>query len=87
MSAGAFHSKVENEMKEMGKVCDFLNFVRCVQRTGDDVIMEVEDFKKYEIGINQGKASKKSRRLLENVSVLRFLRKVIFLLNLKLLIS
>ena len=48
MPAGAFHRKEENEMKEMGKVCDFLDSVRCVQRAGDDVIMEMEDFNKCE---------------------------------------
>ena len=43
-SADAFHRKLENLLKEMGKVCD-LDFVRCVQRAGDDVIMEVESMK------------------------------------------
>ena len=72
MSADSFHRKVEKEMKQMGKVCDFMDFTRCIQRAGDAVIMQLDDFKMFENGLSQSKASKESRPRLENVSVAEF---------------
>ena len=72
MSADSFHHKVEGEMKKMKNVCDWSDFTRCVQKAGQIVEMDIQDFKEHESGLTQSKASKKTRPLLDTVTAVRF---------------
>ena len=74
MSADNFHHEIEKEMKEMGRVGDFLDFVHCVKKAGEAVVMDIADFHNHEHGLSQGQISKESRPLLENVSIVEFRR-------------
>ena len=72
MSADSFHARVEREMKTMGKLFDFADFIKCVCKAGDVVVMNFDDFKYFESGLSQSKLSKSSRPLLANVYVAQF---------------
>ena len=74
MSADSFHKNVELAMKKMDKVYDFVDFIECVDAHGKSVVMNVSDFYLWESGLSQGKASKGSRPLLKDVSVVQFRR-------------
>ena len=56
MSADSFHHKVEGEMKKMKNVFDWSDFTRCVQKAGQIVEMDIQDFKEHESGLTQSKA-------------------------------
>jgi len=72
MSADTFHQKVEQEMKSMKQVCDWADFLACVQKSGCAYEMKVEDFKMFENGLSQSAVSRKTRPLLDTVSVAEF---------------
>ena len=71
MSADSFHKSVEREMKKMDKVYDFDDFVSCVGKAGETLLMQVGDFYQFESGLSESKESKTSRPLLRDVSVLQ----------------
>ena len=72
MSADSFHRKVEKEMKDMKEVCDWADFMKCVERSGHIYEMKIEDFALYGSGLSQNQEPKRTRPLLENVSVSEF---------------
>lgn len=72
MSADTFHKMVEGEMKKMGKVLDWKDFIDCVNPCGISLEMNFSDFKEYEKALSHGIVSEKTRPLLENVSVAEF---------------
>ena len=74
MSADSFHKSVEREMKKMDKLYDFDDFVSCVGKAGETLLMQVGDFYQFESGLSESKESKTSRPLLRDVSVLQFRR-------------
>ena len=70
MSADSFHHLVEKESKKQVRLYDFDDYnLACVDRVGSAMKMQTDDFKQWE---NQGKASRNTRPLLENVSVAQF---------------
>ena len=44
MSADSFHKRIEDAMKPMNEVCDWQDFVSCVNDAGTSLEMKVEDF-------------------------------------------
>ena len=72
MSADMVKTKVKGEMKKMKNVCDWSDFTRCVQKAGQIVEMDIQDFKEHESGLTRSKASKKTRPLLDTVTAVRF---------------
>ena len=74
MSADSFHHKVETKMNSMGKVYDFNDFITCIKRCGEAVLMEIEDFRLWKNDLSQGIDSKSSRPLLAHVAVAEFMR-------------
>ena len=53
MSADSFHRKVEKEMKDIKEVCDWDDFMKCVERSGHIYEMKIEDFGIYDIGLSK----------------------------------
>ena len=44
MSVDSFHKRIEDAMKRMNEVCDWQDFVSCVNDAGTSLEMKVEDF-------------------------------------------
>ena len=40
MSADILHREIEKEVKAMGQVCDFIDFLQCEKNAGEAVHME-----------------------------------------------
>ena len=72
MSADSFHHLVEKESKKQVRLYDFDDYLVCVERVGSAMKMQTIDFKQWENQLSQGKASKNTRPLLENLSVAQF---------------
>ena len=72
MGADSFHHLVEKESKKQVRLYDFDDYLACVDRVGSAMKMQTDDFKQWENQLSQGKASKNTRPLLENVSVAQF---------------
>ena len=72
MSADSFHQKVEQEMKTLKQVCDWNDFLACVQKSGCVYEIKVEDFKLFENGLSQSALSKTTRPRLDTVCVAEF---------------
>lgn len=74
MSADSFHHRVENQVKKVRNLYDFRDFVNCVDRAGKAVIMKPSNFKAWKNELSQGKSSKLTRPLLDDVFVAEFRR-------------
>ena len=72
MSADSFHKRIEDAMKRMNKVCDWQDFVSCVNHAGTSLEMKVEDFFMYENWLSSSQLSKADKPLLEDVVVRQF---------------
>ena len=72
MSADNFHRHIEQEMKKMDKLFDFQDFIKCVSKVGDTIIMKFDDFLDFENGLSQSQASKSTRPLLKDVYIAQF---------------
>ena len=72
MSADSFHHLVEKEVGQQGHVYDFREFVDCVRNVGNPIVMEKYDFKNWEKQLSEGKESKRTRPLLDDVVVAQF---------------
>ena len=56
-------------MKRMNEVCDWQDFVSCVNDAGPSLEMKVEDFFMYENWLSSSQVSKAGKPLLEDVVV------------------
>ena len=56
----------------MKNVYDFNGYMSCVRQAGVSIEMKPSDFFDFKNGLSQGKASKESRPLLEEVSEIQF---------------
>ena len=72
MSAEVFHREIEKEVKAMGQVCDFIDFLQCVKNAGEAVHMEWKDFGNHKDGLSQRQESKNSSPRLDKVSIIEF---------------
>ena len=69
MPADSFHKDVEDAMRKMGEVCDWNDFVSCVEEAGASINMEITDFYNFKSGLSSSMASKNS---LDEVVVAKF---------------
>ena len=61
MSTDSFHHKVEKK-KAIKQVCNWNDFLDCIQKAGCANQMKVEDSKFFVNGLSQGKMSKKKNK-------------------------
>ena len=74
MSADSFHHRVEKEVKQQGYLYDFGDYEKCINAAGRALVMEPKDFLLWEKQLSQGKISKQTRPLLDDVVVTQFRR-------------
>ena len=67
MSADSFHKRIEDTMKCMNEVCDWQDFVSCVNDAGTSFEMKVEDFFMYENWLSSSQVSKAGKPLSDNL--------------------
>ena len=72
MAADSFHARVEKEFRIMKNINNFLDFVACVRAAGITIELVTGDFWEWSNGLSQGKASKDSKPLLEEVCMAEF---------------
>ena len=72
MAADSFHARVEKELRIMKNIHDFLDFVACIRAAGITIELVTGDFWEWSNGLSQGKASKDSKPLLEEVCMVEF---------------
>ena len=65
MSADSFHKRIEDAMKRMNEVCDWQDFVSCVNHAGTSLEMKVEDFFLCENWLSSSQVSKAGKPLLD----------------------
>ena len=59
MSADNFHKGVEDDaMRKMGEVCDWNDFVSCVEEAVASINMEITDFYNFKSVLSSSMASK-----------------------------
>ena len=76
MSADSTHAEIEEQLRKMDKVCDFQDFVKCVESTSCRAQeMEPKAFKKWVSGTSQHKLRKTpDRPMLADISIAEFRR-------------
>ena len=72
MSADSFHHRVEKQSKIMKNLYDYDDYVECIRRVGNAILMEPADFRDWSKDISYGKVSKETRTILQSVSVIQF---------------
>jgi hypothetical protein len=72
MAADSFHARVEKQFRKKKNIFDFNDYVSCVREAGIAIELLPGDFFDWKNGLSQGKTSKESRPLLEEVSVVQF---------------
>ena len=72
MSADSFHKGVEDAMRKMGEVCDWNDFVSCVEEAGASIDMEITDFYNFISGLSSSMAPKNSKPRWNEVVVAEF---------------
>ena len=72
MSADSFHKSIEDAMRRMNEVCDWDDFVTCVNEAGKSIEMRIDDFYAFENGLSNCQASKNSKPRLDEVVVSQF---------------
>ena len=72
MAADSFHALVEKQFRKKKNIYDFSDYLQCVREAGNAVELTSSDFFDWKSGLSQGKASKESRPLLEEVKIVQF---------------
>ena len=72
MAADSFHARVEKQFRKKKNIFDFNDYLYCVREAGQAIELTANDFKDWKSGLSQSKASKDSRPLLEDVSMVQF---------------
>ena len=72
MSADSFHHSVEEEIRSKKKLYSFKDFVSCVEKRAESIIMEPEDF--FDFKNEKGSGKDIECPLLNSLSVIKFLK-------------
>ena len=74
MSADSFHHQVEKSVAQKKHLYNFGEFAECVGKAGKVILMKSECFQQWENKLSQGKISKETRPLLDDVVIAKFSR-------------